>query len=194
MYEFTIQKKELHLFDTYSLLNVEGAFSQIQHIAFNETKRLKIKDTELIVSAVPSGNSIGGTAWKIEFQKQTILYGLELKDKQSQITPPLQPDHFKNVNIFITNAFPSPLSQLDLSNLGYQPSLASSTGKYHQFVSIERLKAKVEQAILETQTQILIPCTSKNKILSLLLIFEQMFQTNQKLAQAATRQKQLDED
>jgi len=48
-------------------LNVEGAFSQIQHIAFNETKRLKIKDTELIVSAVPSGNSIGGTAWKIEF-------------------------------------------------------------------------------------------------------------------------------
>ena len=54
-------------------------------------------------------------------------------------------------------------------------------------MSHDRLKAKVEQAILETQTQILIPCTSKNKILSLLLIFEHMFQTNQKLAQAATR-------
>ena len=103
-----------------------------------------MKDTELIVSAVPSGNSIGGTAWKIEFQKQTILYGLELNDKPLQITPPLQPDHFKNVNIFITNAFPSQLSSLDRNNLGYQPSLASSTGKYHQFVSYDRLKAKVE--------------------------------------------------
>ena len=46
--------------------------------------------------------------------------------------------------------------------------MASSTGKYYQFVSQDRLKAKVEQAILETQTQIMIPCTSKNKILSLL--------------------------
>jgi len=51
-------------------------------VSFNENKRLKVKDTELIVSAVPSGNSIGGTAWKIEFQKQTILYGLDLNDKQ----------------------------------------------------------------------------------------------------------------
>lgn len=147
-----------------------------------------------MVSAIPSGNSIGGTAWKIEFQKQTILYGLELNDKQLQITPPISPDHFKNVNIFITNAYPSPLSTLDKQNLGYQQNLASSTGKYYQFVSQERLKAKVEQAILETQTQIMIPCTSKNKILSLLLIFEQMFQTNQKLAQAATRQKVIEDD
>ena len=110
MYEFTIQKKELDHFNTYSLQNVEGAFSQIQLVSFNENKRLKVKDTELIVSAVPSGHSIGGTAWKIEFQKQTILYGTELNDKQLQITPPLQPDHFKNVNIFITNAFPGQLS------------------------------------------------------------------------------------
>ena len=94
-------------------------------------------------------------------------------------------DHFKNVNIFITNAYPSPLSVLDKNALGFQPSMlsqgtsssaASATGgKYYQFVSVERLKAKVEQAILETQTQIMIPCTSKNKMLSLLLILEQMF-------------------
>ena len=106
-------------FNTYSLPNVEGAFSHIQLVSFNENKRLKIKDTELIVSAVPSGNSIGGTAWKVEFQKQTILYGLELNDKQLQITPPLQPDHFKNVNIFITSAFPSQLSSQDTKHLGF---------------------------------------------------------------------------
>jgi len=39
----------------------------VQLVSFSETKRLKVKDTELIVSALPSGNCIGGTAWKIEF-------------------------------------------------------------------------------------------------------------------------------
>ena len=119
MYEFTIQKKEMDHFTTYGLENVEGAFSQIQFVAFGESKRLKKGETELLVQAIPSGHSIGGTAWKVEFQKQTILYGLELNDKQLQITPPLQPDHFKNVNIFITNAYPSQLSLMDLSHLGY---------------------------------------------------------------------------
>ena len=54
---------------------------------------------------MPSGNSIGGTAWKVEFQKQTILYGLELNDKTQQITTPINQDNFKNLNILITNAY-----------------------------------------------------------------------------------------
>jgi Cft2 family RNA processing exonuclease len=67
MYEFAIQKKELDVFEVYSLKNVEGAFEKFQMVPFSENKRLKIKDTELIVSALPSGNCIGGTSWKIEF-------------------------------------------------------------------------------------------------------------------------------
>jgi Cft2 family RNA processing exonuclease len=71
MYEFVIQKKEVDQnFDQlFTLENVEGAFEKIQLVSFNENKRLKMKDTELIVSAVPSGNSVGGTAWKIEYNK-----------------------------------------------------------------------------------------------------------------------------
>lgn len=52
-----------------------------------------------------SGNSIGGTAWKIEYQKQTIIYALELNDKPSQITPPFPLEKFKNVNLLISNAY-----------------------------------------------------------------------------------------
>lgn len=147
MYEFAIQKKELSVFDTFSLQNVEGAFGNIQLVSFNENKRLKIKDTELIVSAVPSGNSIGGTAWKIEFQKQTILYGLELNDKNAQITPPIHQDNFKNVNILITNAYLQNYSVFEPVSEDIQPDESSSgikQGKISQFVSEERLKAKVE--------------------------------------------------
>ena len=49
MYEFTIQKKEMDHFTTYGLENVEGAFSQIQFVAFGESKRLKKGETELLV-------------------------------------------------------------------------------------------------------------------------------------------------
>ena len=59
-------------------------------------------------------------------------------------------------------------------------------------MSEERLKAKVEQAILETHSQILIPCSSKNKILALLLMLENLFQNNQKLVQHTTRMKPPD--
>ena len=175
MYEFTIQKKELGHFDIYSLKDVEASFEKIQLVSFNENKRLKIGNTELIVSAVPSGNSIGGTAWKIEFQKQTIMYGVELYDRQQQITPGIKVDNFKNVNIFITNAFPQWFSPLDERLLGFATSLPSSKGQHNLQVSVERLQFFVERAILETSSQVLIPCSSKNKILSVLLLLENLF-------------------
>jgi len=60
------------------------------------------------MSAMPSGNSVGGTAWKIEYNKQTIYYAMELSDKPSMLTPPFSIDQFKNANFFITNSFLKP--------------------------------------------------------------------------------------
>ncbi len=50
-------------------------------ISFDERKRIKKNDTELILSAIPSGNSIGGSALKIEFNKIQIFYAIELNDQ-----------------------------------------------------------------------------------------------------------------
>ena len=68
-------------FTAYSLQDVEGAFNQVQLVSFDERKRLKVKDTELIVSPIISGHSLGGTAWKIEYNKLNLFYALELNDK-----------------------------------------------------------------------------------------------------------------
>jgi Cft2 family RNA processing exonuclease len=149
-------------------------------VPFQENKRLKIGKTELIVSALPSGNGIGGTAWKIEYQKQTLIYALELNDKPTQITPPFPVDKFKNVNYLFTNAYLHDKQQHLRSNTNLQ------------FVTEERLKVKVEAALLEKQSQILIPCSSKNKILALMLLFENMFKANQRLQQAAQTTKKVD--
>jgi Cft2 family RNA processing exonuclease len=42
-------------------------------------------------------------------------------------------------------------------------------------VTESRLKQKIEKVIIEQQGQVLIPCSSKSKILEILLILEEMF-------------------
>jgi Cft2 family RNA processing exonuclease len=50
-------------------------FEGIELVSFNENRKLKGIETEINISALPSGNSIGGTAWRIEYNKQVIIYG-----------------------------------------------------------------------------------------------------------------------
>jgi|LauGreDrversion4_2_1035121.scaffolds.fasta_scaffold138835_2 Cft2 family RNA processing exonuclease len=53
----------------------------IQLVSFDERKRIKIQETELIVSALPSGKSIGSAIWKIEINKFNVFYALDLNDQ-----------------------------------------------------------------------------------------------------------------
>jgi hypothetical protein len=41
---------------------------------------------------MPSGNSVGGSCWKMEYNKQTIFYAMELSDKPSDLTPAFKID------------------------------------------------------------------------------------------------------
>ena len=50
-------------------------------MSYDERKRVKIEDTEIILSAVASGNSVGGSVLKMEFNKLFIFYAIELNDK-----------------------------------------------------------------------------------------------------------------
>lgn len=111
MYEFFIQKKESGNFEYFSLADVEKAFERIELVSYNENRKIKLRETELILSALPSGNSIGGACWKIEYNKQVIIYAVELNDKPLHITVPMKFEDFKNANIFISNAFITPKSQ-----------------------------------------------------------------------------------
>lgn len=108
MYEFFIQKKECGNFEFFNLQDVEKAFERIELVSYNENRKIKLRDTELILSAMPSGNSIGGACWKIEYNKQVIIYAVELNDKSIDITIPMKVDDFKNSNILISNAYLTP--------------------------------------------------------------------------------------
>lgn len=153
LFEFLIQKKESGPFDAYSLPDVVQACQQIDLLSFDERKRLKINETEqLIVSAIPSGNSIGGSCLKVEYNKLQIFYAIDLNDKIQQLTPPMFPEKFFSSSILITNGY-----------MNY-----NSEGKQFQSVVEDRLKTKLERVLIDQQGQVMIPCSSKSKILELL--------------------------
>ena len=89
----------------------------------------------MCLSAVPSGNSIGGSALKIEFNQLLVVYAIDLNDKLQQLTPPLQAEKYFNAHVLLTNGF-----------MNY-----NSDGKQHQPIFEERLKQKLEKVLIDQQ-------------------------------------------
>ena len=85
--------------------DVEEGFEKIELVSYQERKRLTSGDTEVILKALASGNSVGGTAWHLEYNKLSIIYALDLNDKETQISLPLQSPLFKGANLMITNGY-----------------------------------------------------------------------------------------
>ena len=92
-------------FDHFTLQNVEEGFEKIELVSYQERRRLSSGDTEVILKALPSGNSVGGTAWHLEYNKLSIIYALDLNDKETPISLPLQFPLFKGANLMITNGY-----------------------------------------------------------------------------------------
>jgi len=109
MYEYFIQKKERENFEIFDLPDVELAFDKIETMSFHENLRIKDRDTEILLTAVPSGNSLGGTVWKIEYNRQLIVYAIDINDKPQHVTLPMRMGDLRTPNILISNTFISPI-------------------------------------------------------------------------------------
>ena len=140
---------------------MEKAFDRVELVSFNENRMIKLKDTELILSALPSGSSIGGCCWKIEYNKQVVVYAVELNDRPLYITKPMKFDELKFSHVMISNGFISPKK--------YKQS------RVYQFISEEKLRMKMEKVLVDNGGQILLPISDKNRILQCLIMLENMF-------------------
>ena len=98
---------------------------------------IKLRDTELILSALPSGSSIGGCCWKIEYHKQIIVYAVELNDRPLYITKPMKFEEFRYAHVMISNGFISPKKN------------KQSLSKVYQFISEEKLRMKMEKVLVD---------------------------------------------
>lgn len=171
LYEYFIQRKDASNFNRFSLQDVEKVFEKVELVSFHENRKVALRDTELLLSALPSGHAIGGACWKIEYNKQTILYAMDLNDKPMPITHPMKFDDFANVNLLITNAYVTP----------FKATKKTGVAKVFQFVSEEKLKFKIEKVLVDHEASLLIPISDKNRVLQVLMLLENIFHSNSKL-------------
>lgn len=106
-------------------------------VSYQEIKRLVIGSTEIILKALPSGNSVGGTAWHLEYNKLSIIYALDLNDKETPISLPFQISQFKGANLMITNGFILP------------HQYGEDVSKIYNFVNEEKLKNRLEDVLVD---------------------------------------------
>ena len=99
--EFIIQKKEFAIFDMFSLKDVQNACANIELVAFDELKKIG----DISFCAFPSGSSIGGSCFRFEVHKQTLVYAVDIYDKQSLLTQPFCATRLANTTIMVTNAY-----------------------------------------------------------------------------------------
>lgn len=60
------------------------------------------------MQAFSSGNSVGGTAWRIEYNNLAIVYAVDLYDKETQITLPMMAQQFQGCHYLISNDYIKP--------------------------------------------------------------------------------------
>ena len=77
-------------FNQFNLQDIENAFEQIELVSYQEIKSFRIGDTLIVIKAFPSGNSVGGTVWQIEYNKLSIIYAFDINDHETPISLPLQ--------------------------------------------------------------------------------------------------------
>jgi len=165
----------------FTLQDVEKVFEKVELLSFNEHRKIRgggnrvessgdvnmkevgggvvEEETELVISAHPSGSAIGGTCWKIEYNKQLIVYAIDLNDVPLTISVPMMRfSDFKNANLFITNGYTKPKS---LSQQG----LIQTKKKAYKFLSEEKLRGKLERVLVDSNGQIMIPISDKNMVM-----------------------------
>jgi hypothetical protein len=53
--------------------------------------------------------------------------------------------------------------------------------KFYNYVNEEKLRNRLEDVLVDLTSQVLIPITSKNRIIHMLVLLEQLFTKSQKL-------------
>lgn len=154
----------------FSLKDVETAFEEIELVAYEEIKKLKIGNTSLIIKAISNGSSVGGAAWHIDYNSLSIIYGIDIFEQEiSPIAFPIKTKYFEGANILISNGYINPIQS------------GVKLRKVYNYVNEEKLKSRLEDVLMDPNSLVLIPISSKSKIIHMLVLLENIFSRSSKL-------------
>ena len=90
-------------FNFFSENDIREPFLNICEVKYKENIEIKFKDFEMIIFPVPSGASLGGCSWKINYKLQSIIYAPQFNLENKYICDPFPYEDLKNPNCFITD-------------------------------------------------------------------------------------------
>jgi Cft2 family RNA processing exonuclease len=91
-------------FNIFTEEDFQSPFSNIIEVKYKENKEIKLNDSEITIFPIPSGNSLGGSSWKIYYKLQSIIYAPEFNLENKYICDPFPYEDIKNPNYFITDS------------------------------------------------------------------------------------------
>jgi len=91
-------------FNIFSEEDIQSPFSNMREVKYKENMEIKLNETEMTIFPIPSGNSLGGSSWKIFYKLRSIIYAPEFNLENKYICDPFPYEDIKNPNYFITDS------------------------------------------------------------------------------------------
>ena len=106
-------------------------------MSFQEKKTLKEGNTEIVIKALATGNSVGGCAWHITFNNLNVIYAIDLNDKENPVSLPIDHAAFKGANLMISNGYILP------------ELYGSVTNKVYNYINEDKLRNRLEEVLID---------------------------------------------
>lgn len=142
--------------ETFNDQDISKIFLGINEVKFQQTVKLNHKNnSEIILTPIPSGFSLGGCSWKISYKLHNWIYSPQYMIEPKLITDPFPYQLMKNVEILITD------------------TLVSHSLSLKKTIIEAEFKKKIIE-ILDEHKNVFIPSDSVNITLDLLIRLEKL--------------------
>lgn len=91
-------------FNSISDSDLSSSFLNINEVKFKENVKLPYNSNEILITPLPSGTSLGGCCWKINYKLHSILYAPQISIDYKYICDAFPYELVKNINIVITDS------------------------------------------------------------------------------------------
>ncbi len=142
-------------FNFLSESDLREPFLNISEVKYKENIEIKQKDIEMTLYSVPSGSSLGGCSWKINYKLQSIIYAPQFYLENKFICDPFPFEELRNPNYLVTGSLFS--NKLPLRK-----------------IAVESKFRKNLISLIERNKNVFIPCDIANMNLELIILIEKI--------------------
>ena len=91
-------------FKSFTDSDISSAFLNLNEVKFKENVKLPHNNSEILITPLPSGTSLGGCCWKINYKLHSVLYAPNMSIDYKYICDAFPYDSIKNIDVVVTDS------------------------------------------------------------------------------------------